>query len=49
MESIPGFFKVFVVIGVILLIVQTKGCSDCMIEGGTPVKGVFGYVCMKQK
>lgn len=49
MESIPFFVKVFVVIGVIFLIVQTKGCSDCMIEGGTPVKGVFGYVCINKK
>lgn len=47
MESTP--FKMFVVVAVIGLIVQTKGCSDCMIECGTPVKGVFGYVCLNKK
>lgn len=49
MDDIPFFFKVIVVIFVIFIIVQVKGCSECMNEGGTPVKGVFGYVCIDKK
>lgn len=49
MNDLPFIIKVFSVFAVVFMVVQAKGCADCMGEGGSPVQGVFGYVCLKNK
>jgi hypothetical protein len=40
-----------VVIGIVIAVIfaaMLKQCSDCYNEGGTPVRAVVGYACLKK-
>lgn len=41
-----------IIVGIVVVLVlgtQIKSCTDCWSEGGTPVKGVITYACIKNK
>lgn len=41
-------FKVAIVIAAIIYVpTQVVSCTKCYQAGGEPVRGVYGYVCVK--
>ena len=38
---------IFGILVVLFLATQTVSCTECWNAGGTPVRGVIGYACIK--